>query len=102
MKLISTLFTASAVFLTMQASAQYTQNFESASSLTTGCAIATAVATTTIPGEVITGTGSLFSNPPVNGSGTRDFATPYLDMANADPLAIETFLTVSFNYKLNE
>jgi hypothetical protein len=43
---------------------------------------------------VITGTGSLYSNPPVNGSSTRDFSTPFLNINS-------TSLTVSFNYKLN-
>ena len=49
---------------------------------------------TTTAGEVITGAGSLYSNPPVTGSSTRDFSTPFLNINS-------TSLTVSFNYKLS-
>jgi hypothetical protein len=91
MKQFFTLF--SALVLTSSAFAQYTQNFEG--TVTSGCTVVNNVFKTTTPGEVITGTGSLYSNPPVNGSATRDFSTPYLNINT-------TSLTVYFNYKLNE
>ena len=95
--------TAMAVVLTFSSAAQFTQNFDAATSLTSGCNVVTNSDRTTVAGEVINGTGSLFSNPPVNGSGTRDYSTPYLNVINtADPLAPTADVNISFNYKLNE
>ena len=87
--------TALAVFFTIPAFAQYTQNFEASNSLTTGCTSVVNAALTNTPGEVITGTSSLYCNPPVTGAGTRDYSTPYLNFTT-------TSITVSFNYKLNQ
>lgn len=95
--------TAFAVFFSLQATAQYTQNFENSTSLTTGCTVVVNAGLTTDPLEVITGTSSLYSNPPVNGSGTRDYSTPYLNIVDPiDPFAATTSFTVSFNYKLTQ
>jgi hypothetical protein len=90
MKQIFTLLTA--LVLANISFAQYSQNFDG--TITSGCTVLVAAGQTTTAGEVISGTGSLYSNPPVSGSSTRDFSTPYLNI-------ISTSLTVSFNYKLN-
>lgn len=90
MKQIFTLSTA--IILANFTFAQYSQNFDG--TITSGCTIVTNAYKTTTAGEVIAGTGSLYSNPPVNGSSTRDFSTPFLNINS-------TSLTVSFNYKLN-
>jgi len=45
------------------------------------------------PDYVITGNGSIYSNPPVNNTNFRTLATPFLD--------IPADLVVSFNYKLS-
>jgi hypothetical protein len=90
MKQIFTLLTT--VALANICFAQYNQNFDG--TITSGCTILSNAGQTTTAGEVISGTGSLYSNPPVNGSSTRDFSTPYLNINS-------TSLTVSFNYKLN-
>lgn len=83
--------------------AQYTQNFDATNALTNGCTVVSNTDRTTVAGEIIAGTGSLYSNPPVNGSGTRDYSTPYLNIADPfDPSAATTSFTVSFDYKLNE
>ena len=77
------------------AKAQLTENLEgTAASLTAKCWILTNVYSTTTPGEVITGIGSMYSNPPTNGSSTRDIATPALNITS-------TSFTVSFNYKVS-
>lgn len=91
MKQIFTLLSLTLV-LANTSFAQYSNNFDG--SITSGCTVLSSVNQTTTAGEVITGTGSLYSNPPVNGSSTRDFSTPYLDV-------ISTSLSVSFNYKLS-
>jgi len=94
---------AFASLFAMQVSAQYAQNFDAATSLTTGCSVSTNSYRTTTVGEIINGTGSLYSNPPVNGSGTRDFSSPYLNVVNSvNPSATMTDLTVAFNYMLNQ
>lgn len=88
---------------TLPAAAQYTQNFDAANALTSGCNMVSNTDRTTVSTEVISGTGSLYSNPPVNGSGTRDYTTPYLNVVDpANPAATTTSFTVSFDYKLNE
>ena len=53
-------------FLSLQTSAQFTQNFDAVSALTSGCNLTVNSERTSIPAEVISGTGSLFSNPPEN------------------------------------
>jgi len=94
---------AFASLFTMQVSAQYSQNFDLATSLTSGCSVSQNAYRTTTVGEIINGTGSLYSNPPVNGSGTRDFSSPYLNVQSiGDPSATMTSFTVGFNYKLNQ
>ena len=90
MKQIFTLATALA--LAKFSFAQYSQNFDG--TITSGCTVVTNSYQTTTAGEVITGAGSLYSNPPVTGSSTRDFSTPFLNINS-------TSLTVSFNYKLS-
>lgn len=101
MKTISTLTVC--LFLIINAGfAQYTQNFEE-SSLSSGCALVVNADRTTSTAEIITGTGSLYSVPPVNGSGTRDYATPYLNIIDiTNTLATTTSLNISFDYKLNQ
>src|SRR5688572_14683808 len=91
MKQIFTLTTA--LLLANFSFAQYSQNFDG--TIISGCTVVTNSYQTTTAGEVITGTGSLYSNAPVNGSSTRDFSTPFLNINS-------TSLTVSFNYKLSE
>lgn len=74
---------------------QYTQDFEgSEASLTSNCWILTGVYKTTDAADVITGSGSMFTNPPTNGSSTRDIYTPGLNVTS-------TSFTVSFNYKVS-
>ena len=93
MKKISTLFVL--VILTVISNAQFTANFENGlSNLTGNCWTLNQIEWTNTPGDVITGTGSLYSNPPVNGSSTRDFYTPALNITS-------TSLNVSFDYKLS-
>jgi Bacterial Ig domain len=93
----------SVVFFSLQVTAQFTQNFDDANALTSGCNLTVNSDRTITAGEVISGTASLYSNPPVNGSGTRDYSTPYLKIVDpVDPFATSTSFTVSFNYKLNE
>lgn len=97
------ILTALAVLVAIQTNAQFTQNFDAVNSLTSGCNSTINAARTTTVGEVINGTGSLFSNPPVNGSGTRDYSSPYLNVIDPlDPMAATTSFSCSFNYKLNE
>jgi len=95
MKKISTLCAILILTFVTKSFGQYIQNFDASNSLTSGCSIVANTDRTTTTGEVINGSGSLFSNPPVNGSGTRDYATPYLNI-------VSNSFTVSFNYKLNE
>ena len=82
-------------FTLITAKAQYTQNFEGTeSSLTGNCWTLNDVHRTTVAADVITGTGSMYTNPPTNGSGTRDIITPALNI-------VSTSFSVSFNYKLS-
>ena len=74
---------------------QFTQNFEGTeSSLTNNCWTLSGVYTTTTAPDVITGNGSMYTNPPTNGSSTRDIITPALNVTNAN-------FIVSFNYKVS-
>ena len=95
-------FSVLSVLFTMQSAAQYSQTFDASDALTSGCSVVAMADRTTTSGEVISGTASLYSNPPVNGATTRDYSTPYLHVYDADPMATTTSLTVSFNYKLNQ
>ncbi len=88
------LFIAAMISLS-SAKGQFTQNFEGTeSSLTSNCWILTGIYTTTAPADVITGNGSMYTNPPTNGSSTRDITSPALNITN-------TSFTVSFNYKVS-
>jgi len=96
MKQIVTLLGASLVcLLAKSAQAQFSQNFDTAGSFTGNCWSFDGFFMTTDPSQVITGTGSLYTNPPVNnnGSGTRDVVTPYLNFSS-------TTVSISFHYKL--
>lgn len=75
------------------AKAQYTQDFEGGLS-STACWTMTDVHYTNVPGDVITGTGSMYTNPPTSGGSTRDLVSPALNVTN-------TSFNVSFNYKLS-
>ncbi|HKZ64801.1 MAG TPA: Ig-like domain-containing protein, partial [Chitinophagaceae bacterium] len=82
-------------FTLITAKAQYTQNFEGTeNSLTDDCWTLNDVHKTSAAEDVITGTGSMYTNPPTNGSGTRDIITPALNITS-------TSFSVSFNYKLS-
>jgi hypothetical protein len=75
--------------------AQYSENFESdINSLSGNCWQIVQLNHTSDGGSSpINGTGSLYSQPPTNGSSTRDVSTPYLN--------IPASLQVSFKYKLS-
>src|SRR5687767_3177687 len=96
MKKISILLTICAfVLASFKSTAQFTQNFEAGMvSLTSNCWSFGEINYTGVPTDVITGIGSLYTNPPTNGSSTRDIITPALNV-------ISTSLTISFNYKLS-
>ncbi|HEY9363690.1 MAG TPA: hypothetical protein VIQ00_10540, partial [Chitinophagaceae bacterium] len=81
MKTFFTLLAIGALLmLSLTTKAQFTQDFEgSLNSLTGNCWSIVNIEKTTTSGEVITGTGSLYTNPPTSGSGTRDMFTPVLD-----------------------
>ncbi|MBA2500916.1 MAG: T9SS type A sorting domain-containing protein [Chitinophagaceae bacterium] len=84
---------ACVTFFSCVVMAQFTQDFEgSYSSLTGNCWDFLNVEKTTEADEVITGTGSLYSNPPTSGSSTRDITSPVLN--------VQSSLTISFNYKM--
>jgi len=81
--------------LSFTSKAQFSENFDGGIlSLSGNCWQFTQIEWTNIPGEVINGTGSLYSNPPVNGTSTRDIFSPVLNITSAS-------LTVTFNYKLS-
>lgn len=89
------IFTLLAIFASTQLFAQFSENFENnITSLTSNCWTSDQVAYTTTNKDVITGSGSAYTNPPTSGSGDRTLATPFLDM-NSNSLA------VSFNYKVS-
>ncbi len=82
-------------FTLITTKAQYTQNFEGTeSSLTGNCWTLNNVYKTTVAANVITGTGSMYTNPPTNSSSTRDIITPALNVTS-------TSFSVSFNYKIS-
>lgn len=93
---MKTIVLSIAALLTLgTAKAQFTQNFEGTeASLTGNCWTLSNVYRTTDPAEVITGTGSMYTNPPTTESGTRDLITPALDIKSSD-------FQVAFNYKLS-
>ena len=81
-------------FLVLTSKAQFTENFENGiNSLTGNCWNINQVDWTNDPSEVITGIGSLYTNPPVSSVSTKDVITPALNINS-------TSLTVSFNYRL--
>ena len=89
------LFIAS-LFCLNASNAQFTQNFEGTEAgLTGNCWTLNGVFKTTNVEDVITGAGSLHSNPPTISSSTRDIFTPYLKITS-------TTLSVSFKYKLSD
>jgi len=93
MKKISTLLALAFVVSTTKA--QFTANFESdVNNQSSNCWEYSQIGWTGTPGEVITGAGSLYSNPPVSNTATRDFYTPALNITS-------TSFAVSFNYKLS-
>jgi hypothetical protein len=90
----SVLFFATTIAL-LSVKAQFSQNFDgSESGLTGNCWTLLDVHQTTTPGDVINGTGSMYTNPPTSSAGTRDIMTPALNIAS-------TSFTVSFNYKVS-
>jgi hypothetical protein len=94
MKRSLTLLAAAILLYTLPLKSQsYTETFEGG--VVPSCVSLVTSYTTTLSGEVINGTGSLYSNPPVNNSGTRDYLSPYLNITS-------TNLTISFWYMLNE
>jgi Secretion system C-terminal sorting domain/Bacterial Ig domain len=81
-------------FVLVSAKAQFTQNFEgSESSLTGNCWTLSGINITNDPADVITGSGSIYTNPPTSGV-TRDITSPALNITS-------TSFTVSFNYKVS-
>ena len=73
--------------------AQYSQDFEGGQPTLNGnCWTFTGLNITNTPGDVITGTGSLYSNPPSGSS--RDMLTPGLNITNSN-------FSVFFNYKVS-
>jgi hypothetical protein len=99
MKQISTLI-AIVLFsiVTTKGNAQFTENFDNSNSITnlSGNCWQFVGINHSSDGVVspITGTGSVYSNPPVSASGTRDINTPFLNINS-------TSFTVKFNYQLS-
>lgn len=80
--------------LSITTKAQFTENFETDSTALKGnCWQFVNIEWTSNPAYVITGVGSMLSNPPVTSFSTRDIITPPLTVTS-------TSLTISFNYKL--
>jgi len=91
MKTILLLLTATFSLLT--ATAQYTENFEGTENgLTGNCWTLINVHVTNVAGDVISGSGSMYTDPPT-GPATKDFLTPALNVTS-------TSFNVSFKYKL--
>ena len=89
-----TLFVAAAFAMT-SAKAQFSQTFEAGETALTGeCWTLVDVHYTNAASDIITGTGSMYTNPPTSGGGTRDLISPALIPAS-------TSFTVSFNYKVS-
>ena len=94
MKKIFTLV-AFVIFYSGAANAQFSENFEgNETSLTNNCWDFSEIYHTSASADVITGSGSLYTNPPTSGAGTRDIYTPVLDV-------LTNPLNVSFNYKIS-
>jgi hypothetical protein len=96
MKQIFTLFVAGVLcHISKSSFAQYSENFDGSLSTLSGNCWQFVQVDHSSDGTVtpITGTGSLYSQPPTSGSSTRDISTPYLN--------ITTSLQVSFKYKLS-
>ena len=73
--------------------AQFTENFEqNLASLTGNCWRVEQVNYTTTSSDIITGSGSAYTNPPTSSTGERALETPFLNISS-------TSLTVSFKYK---
>jgi hypothetical protein len=95
MKQIFTLFVTGMLCLfTIAGNAQFSQNFDTNGSYTSNCWTFDGFFWSNSSSDVINGTGSLYTNPPTNSSGSRDVYTPYLNISN-------TAFAVSFNYKLS-
>jgi hypothetical protein len=89
------IFTLLFLALTTQVSAQFTENFEGQiTSLTSNCWTAEQVNYSGAAQDVITGSGSAYTNPPTSGTGERTLSTPFLDM-------LSTTVTISFKYKVS-
>jgi len=89
------LLSIATIFTLITAEAQYSQDFEGTeASLTGNCWTLNDVHKTTAAGDVITGTGSMYTNPPTSSSTTRDIITPALNITS-------TSFSVSFNYKVS-
>ena len=83
-----------ALFTLATSKAQFSQNFDGTeASLTGNCWILSGIYSTTAA-DVITGTGSMNTNPPTNASSTRDITSPALNI-------ISTSFTISFKYKVS-
>ena len=94
-KIFTLLALVAIVFLSKESKAQFNENFDGGiPTLTGNCWQFSQIEWTNSPGDVINGTGSLYSNPPVNGTSTRDVFSPVLNITS-------TTLTISFNYKLS-
>jgi hypothetical protein len=73
--------------------AQFAENFEqNLTSLTGNCWRVEQVNYTTTSNDIITGSGSAYTNPPTSSTGERAIETPFLNVTS-------TSLTVSFKYK---
>ncbi|WP_276503161.1 Ig-like domain-containing protein [Terrimonas pollutisoli] len=84
-----------ASFVFSVAVAQFSQNFDGPeASLNGNCWTLTNVYSTFAAAGVITGAGSMYTNPPTSGSGTRDIMTPALNITS-------TSFQVSFKYKVS-
>jgi len=87
------LLSLAASFTLLTATAQYAENFEGTQAgLTANCWTLTNVNVTNVAANVITGTGSLYTQP-LNGGPAKEFITPALDITS-------TSLNVSFSYML--
>lgn len=78
-----------------EARAQFAQNFEDLEQFAGTCWSVEGFYETTDPKQVLSGTSSAYTLPPVNGStDSRVISTPYLNI-------VSSAFTVSFNYKLS-
>lgn len=94
MKTNFTLLLATAIF-TQVSNAQYSQDFEAGASAISGsCWTMNEVYHTMNAADVITGAGSVYTNPPTSAGATRDIISPALNVTS-------TSFTVSFNYKVS-